>query len=257
MLAVNNIKFFVINLDSSLARWKKISTDLDNASLDYKRVSAIHGKSINWHEFSDDKFCRSYMGRSMQPGEVGCFLSHIKALKEFIHQGDDFAVILEDDANISRNFLTKVNSIINNLNGKEFYAVNLGPSDYKYSTKMCDLEPGKLYCTHRFPMLATGILWSRLGAINLVDKFELVSLPYDNYLRLFLTGTNKVFSIYPRIVQSTKVDSDIDAAGLTSNRSSLNKSSIYRLLKQKRSFREKCLAFRSMIKFRLQRIKND
>lgn len=244
------MKIYVINLDSSIDRWNKISKNLGDAGTDYERIPAIHGKSIDWQSQSDDVFCRSYMGRSIQPGEVGCFLSHLAALKNFISQDDAFSIILEDDAEISADFLEKIDLIIKHLSETEFYAVNLGPSDYKYSTLFSRIGESKLYCTHRFPMLATGVLWSKAGAQKFVNDFKKVSLPYDNYLRVFLTGTNKGFSIKPCVIKSIEMDSDIDAASLTTKRSSLNRSKAYFLIKQKRMLFEKCKALLSMIKFR-------
>ena len=38
------------------------------------------------------------MGRSIQKGEVGCFLSHKKALEKFLTTEAKYAVVFEDDA---------------------------------------------------------------------------------------------------------------------------------------------------------------
>ncbi len=47
-----------------------------------------------------DYFELAVKGRSqpLSPGEVGCTLSHLEALKQFLASGDDYALILEDDA---------------------------------------------------------------------------------------------------------------------------------------------------------------
>ena len=247
------MKVYVINLDNSLSRWEKISQDLGHLNASFERVSAIYGKSIDWQAVSDDQFCRAYMGRSIQPGEVGCFLSHVKALQKFIDDAEDFAIVLEDDSQVSPDFLSVADHALARLKTTDFYAVNLGPSDYKYATVVGQLDAYRLYCTHRFPMLATGVLWSRRGAQEFLKQFKLVSLPYDNYLRVFLTGTNKSYSIAPSIVTPADFTSDIDTEGLTKKRSQLNRSKNYFLIKQKRMLVEKLRASVSMIKFKFSK----
>ena len=244
------VKVYVINLDNSSSRWEKISQDLDHLSASFERVSAIYGKSIDWQALSDDPYCRAYMGRSIQPGEVGSFLSHVKALQKFIDDAEDFAIILEDDSQVAPDLLKVADHVLARLKTSDFYAVNLGPSDYKYASVIDQLDAYKLYCTHRFPMLATGILWSRRGAQEFLKQFKLVSLPYDNYLRVFLTGTNKSYSIKPSIVDPADFVSDIDTEGLTKKRSQLNRSKNYFLIKQKRMLTEKLRASISMLKFK-------
>lgn len=247
------MKVYVINLDNSLSRWEKISQDLGHLNASFERVSAIYGKSIDWQAVSDDQYCRAYMGRSIQPGEVGCFMSHVKALQKFIDDSEDYAIVLEDDSQVSTDLLKLADQVLARLKTSDFYAVNLGPSDYKYASVVGHLEAYQLYCTHRFPMLATGILWSRRGAQEFLKQFKLVSLPYDNYLRVFLTGTNKSYSIKPSIVTPADFESDIDTEGLTKKRSQLNRSKNYFLIKQKRMLTEKLRASISMLKFKLSK----
>ena len=79
-----NINFYVINLDRSFERLELMSSQLSSQKIDLERISAIDGMNINISDEADDAACRSEMGRSIQPGEVGCFLSHIKALQTFI-----------------------------------------------------------------------------------------------------------------------------------------------------------------------------
>ena len=244
------VKVYVINLDNSLSRWEKISHDLEHLNASFERVGAIYGKSIDWQAASDDRYCRSYMGRSIQPGEVGCFLSHVKALQKFVEDSEDFAIILEDDAQVSADFLKLADQVLARLKNTDFYAVNLGPSDYKYASVIDQLDAYQLYCTHRFPMLATGVLWSKKGAQAFLNQFKWVSLPYDNYLRVFLTGTNKSYSVKPSVVTPADFASDIDSEGLTKKRSQLNRSKNYFLIKQKRMLLEKLKASISLFKFK-------
>jgi glycosyl transferase family 25 len=244
-------KFLVINLEKSIGRWQNISLKLDELKVSYERIEGIYGGSIDWLSVSDDLYCREYMGRSIQPGEVGCFMSHVKALRHFVEGPDDYVIILEDDAIISSEIIEVINKSLKFLQAVDFYVVNLGPSDYKYTSMIASLGNNKLYCSHRFPMLATGLLWSRSGALAFLNSFRNVSLPYDNYLRKLFSGTNKSFSFRPPLVWAGDFCSDIDSEGLTRRRSQMNRSKYYFFVKQGRIIKEKLKSIRAMISYRL------
>ena len=125
-----NINFYVINLDRSTERLELISSQLSNQKINLKRIPAIDGIELNIDKEADDATCKYEMGRSIQPGEVGCFLSHIKALEAFISSKSDFAVILEDDAIIQSEFYIRIKALCNFLVKNQYsnlYAINLGP----------------------------------------------------------------------------------------------------------------------------------
>ena len=64
-------------------------------TVNYQKIG-IKGADLT----TKDYFELAVKGRSqsLSPGEVGCTLSHIEALKQFLVSGDDYALILEDDA---------------------------------------------------------------------------------------------------------------------------------------------------------------
>ena len=101
-----NINFYVINLDRSTERLELISSQLSNQKINVKRIPAIDGIELNIDKEADDSMCKSEMGRSIQPGEVGCFLSHIKALETFISSKSDIAAIDAADLNSPSILLT-------------------------------------------------------------------------------------------------------------------------------------------------------
>lgn len=60
------------------------------------KVFGIIGKNLTASEY----FTQAVVGKSkaMTPGELGCTLSHLAALKDFLLSDDDYAIIFEDDA---------------------------------------------------------------------------------------------------------------------------------------------------------------
>lgn len=248
------IKFLVINLDESRKRWLEFNSRFSPFDCTFERVSAIDGARIDISEFSDDIKSKAEMGRSIQPGEVGCFLSHKAALRLFVASDHDFCVILEDDAVPTADFMDSIKTICALIyqSRHEVTAVNLGATDFKYTTPVAHLSGRILKCAHRFPMLATGILWTRKGAEIILSDSSLIWMPYDNFLRYTFSGTNRAFSVDAPIIQTSGASSDIESRNRSKKRSTQNRTKLYFLVKQRRIIREKLRATFARIIWHLQ-----
>ena len=169
------------------------------------------------------------MGRGLQPGEVGCFLSHKKAIKQFLSTDAPYAIVFEDDAIPNEGFEQTVTTIIDKFlkHNNSAAAVNLGAMDFKYSSKVLAINDKILRCTHRFPMLATAVLWTRYGAKTFLESSSPITMPYDNFLRYLFSGTNEAFSIQPPIIRFSGIESDIAARNENIRRSARNRSKLY------------------------------
>jgi glycosyl transferase family 25 len=91
---------FVINLDRSVDRLERISQRLQQLGMAFTRVAAVDGRELNAEERTrtlDEAAFRRRHGMNSLPGELGCYLSHVKALRAFLAAGADAALILEDD----------------------------------------------------------------------------------------------------------------------------------------------------------------
>lgn len=243
---ISELKCYVINLDRSKKRMSEFNKAFRGTNLKVERIAALDGNSIKIKSFSNDFECRKEMGRSIQPGEVGCFLSHKKALEKFLSTDSKYAIILEDDAIPKDGFKDNIEFIIEKFlkNNKKTSAINLGALDFKYSSQVMPIKNNLLRCAHRFPMLATGILWTRSGADRFLENASTVIMPYDNFLRFLFSGTNSVFSLQPAIIHSSGIESDIEARNDSRRRSTQNRSKYYFFIKQRRIFRDK---FRALI----------
>ena len=90
---------WVINLAGSPERMEHARAELQGADFALVRVDAFDGcgKALDDFDGYDDARARRFMGRSMSTGELGCYVSHLRALRAFLDSGDDAALILEDD----------------------------------------------------------------------------------------------------------------------------------------------------------------
>ena len=93
------LEIFAINLDRSTDRWQLLVDRAKQLDLALNRVSAMDGRQIVEadREDIDDKAFQRNMGRTMLPGEYGCYRSHIKALRQFLTTDAELALIIEDD----------------------------------------------------------------------------------------------------------------------------------------------------------------
>jgi len=93
---------YVINLDRDVERMASLAGSLQTLGLAYQRIPAILGKQVpDWEKLVDAEL---YGARNRLPmpraGEVGCYLSHLKAMEEFLRSEAPWCVILEDDVDI-------------------------------------------------------------------------------------------------------------------------------------------------------------
>lgn len=246
---IEELQCYVINLDRSKNRMNEFKKGFRKTNLEIERISAVDGNLINIKSFADDYICRKEMGRSIQPGEVGCFLSHKKALERFLSTDSKYAIIFEDDAIPSDGFKATILSVIEKFlqNNKKTVAINLGALDFKYSSQVMPIKNNILRCAHRFPMLATGVLWTRPGANRFLENAPTVTMPYDNFLRFLFSGTNNCFSIQPPIIFSSGIESDIEKRNATQRRSTQNRSKFYFFIKQRRILRDKLRAIKAYL----------
>jgi glycosyl transferase, family 25 len=93
------LRAYLINLDRSPDRLATMVAQLDAAGLAWQRVVGVDGASFGelpWTGYDHRAYDRNW-GKTHHPGEVGCFLSHVRALHMFLQDDAAFGLILEDD----------------------------------------------------------------------------------------------------------------------------------------------------------------
>lgn len=103
MLHVNPIPMvFIISLASSIERRGKIRSRLEQLGMAYEFVDGIdlRNTDIMQHPRYDSVRRRLCFGRDLQPGELGCLLSHRKVYEIMVTRAIPHALVLEDDASL-------------------------------------------------------------------------------------------------------------------------------------------------------------
>jgi glycosyl transferase family 25 len=93
---------YVINLDRDVERMASLAGSLQSLNLPFERVSAVLGKDVpNWEKLVDAELYGARNRLPMpRPGEVGCYLSHLKVMEAFLRTDAPWCVILEDDVDV-------------------------------------------------------------------------------------------------------------------------------------------------------------
>ena len=106
------LPIYYINLASRSDRREYMDEKLGNLGLKGCRVEAVTPADISVGDL--DLYCNPARAKFLRPNELACTLSHERAWQMMISAGDDRALILEDDVELSRllpAFLAEAGSI--------------------------------------------------------------------------------------------------------------------------------------------------
>lgn len=111
-------KIYIINLSRRPERKALMIKRLKYHQLLNKTVfiEAVDGSDalVDWYLFQVD-LDKKKGAIALQLGRIGCFLSHLKALRQMVADGCDKAIIMEDDAMLHKNFLEKYRLLVKNI----------------------------------------------------------------------------------------------------------------------------------------------
>jgi glycosyl transferase family 25 len=90
---------YLINLDRSSDRLLSADKHFNAVGLPFERIVAIdaHKEDLSGYPIDRKVFQRTHGRATIRPGEIGCYFSHLKALRAFLASEREFGIILEDD----------------------------------------------------------------------------------------------------------------------------------------------------------------
>lgn len=98
-------KTFVINLERSPERLRFMKEQFVQLAMAFEIQKAIDGSTYDFKDEFDEALSRKHNGgRLMTQGEIGCALSHKKTLERVLAEDLDYALIMEDDVELSPQF---------------------------------------------------------------------------------------------------------------------------------------------------------
>lgn len=181
---MDGLQTWVINLDRAPDRLARISEQLSRLGLPFTRLAAVDGRALTSEQQRalDEPAFRRKHGMPPLAGELGCYLSHVAALRAFQASDAAFALILEDDIQLHDELVAVLRSLIENAarwDVAKLSAVHSGTPQ-----KVLQLLPG----CHLAVMLsrctgASAYLVNRKAAESYLHPTEgllPMSLPYDH-----------------------------------------------------------------------------
>ena len=211
-----SVQVYYISLDKAENRRQELIPKLEELELPYERIHAIYGKDLPQEE--KNKVVRKtlytvLMRRAPLDGEIGCYLSHLKAWQTFLKSNHSYALILEDDAKFNPDELRDmVNLLIQNKDKWDY--VNLDPhrpGNGRIITRLS--EERSLLAPRQRVWMATGQLINRKAAATLIKHALPIVMPLDHYIYRSWELGYKYRIVYPKVVGQDFKDTYIGGGG--------------------------------------------
>jgi glycosyl transferase family 25 len=176
-----SISIYAINLDRSADRWRALAESAERLHLPLVRVPGVDGAKTPAEDRIDcdaSAFARNN-GRTILPGEYGCYRSHLKALSAFLETGEPAAVIVEDDIELTADLVSRAEAAVNALPDADAIKlfnhriVGFRPS----ASSSAGDEIGRT--THGPQGSAACYAVTRAGAARLIDGLKVMQYPWD------------------------------------------------------------------------------
>ena len=251
---MSDLACYLINLDRSTERLKQASSEAQRLQLSFERISAVDGRYLELDACAEYSNARTltYFGRELSVGEVACFLSHVKTLRQFLQSDAKYALVLEDDFVVSETGQPVWDSLIAQLDEKHLGGwgyIDVGAPPHKLYSPVLPLvgDGNWLVRSHYFSFGTHALLWSRSGAERLLQSCLPIEAPYDIFLRGWNAQMDVGYAMFEPPFSVSGMDSDIEAI--------TNRAFPQRRWSQiRRRIVEKPMVYRNMASFRVQKL---
>ena len=197
------IKTFVINLPEATDRLNATVGCLRAAGMDFAVVDAVRGSDLRYpsEHFAETKY-RLRQGRRRIDAEVGCYLSHIKALKAFLKTNARHCLILEDDASFGRELPDVIGAALRHEKAWDLLrlsTVNTG----RWTQTVSLIDGYSLGVAFTREKGAGGYIVNRKAAARMVAAYLPMTLPYDHRFDLEWFVGLKALGVTPPPIRQT------------------------------------------------------
>jgi glycosyl transferase family 25 len=208
------MKVFVISLKNSLHRRDAVEKELKSQSIDFEFIDAVDGRA-GLHpllsRFNEKKFI-AHRGRTAEPGELGCYASHMLAWEKVLDLNEP-CVILEDDFILSKEFIRGIAICENWTDNRTFIRLE------SWTTKrFYNVESKEDFSLKRFlkvPQCLTGYIIAPDCAKAFLGASTDIFLPVDVFIRNTYLHKQAIYGLLPSIVNHGKDAKESTIGGRT------------------------------------------
>jgi glycosyl transferase family 25 len=173
----------LINLASSVARLEEASRSLAAEGLAFERIEAVDGRLLDATQraaLAPDN--RGWFYQPLTPGEIGCFMSHLVALRAIVARGWQVAAVFEDDFSVRPGLAACLRELASEPAAlpdvvKVFGARGRGE---RIRGLRCG---GAIVRSTSPPSCTTAAVWTRRGAERFLGTFGAIRRPIDVQLK--------------------------------------------------------------------------
>lgn len=207
---LNNCLCWVISLNPLAENTRKLISDLQAQGINAEVFPAVDGRG-NAPVLEDGERFRNSLamvrhGKCLTASELGCYLSHLRAIKKAYVQGSDHVCLIEDDVAIESAFADVLQSLLS----KQLDMVRLMSLRLRRRRVLEPLVEGHcLVRPERGGLGTQAYLLNRVGMKKFIDYAEAIYEPVDKVFDHFFLFDLRVFSIEPHIAQELVHESSV------------------------------------------------
>ncbi|TWP24086.1 glycosyltransferase family 25 protein [Apibacter muscae] len=211
----NLYETYLINLNRSKDRLNFMESEFKKQKMNFLRIPAVDGSLLK----GDEYIIKNKYDRDLVPGEIGCYLSHVKALKTFLVSKYEYALIIEDDAILCTDFKNIIeNSILNhknNLSKKHQWEILKLINGKRHHIKITDIYKGYFLaaCGTSIPITTLAAIWTRNGARKFLKKImnpiPVIRRPIDCDLQHPWEFNLLIYNLLPSPVKGAELGTQI------------------------------------------------
>lgn|SRR5690554_300199 len=205
---------YLINLDRASDRLELMEKEFAKCKMPYERVPAVDAKKIK----EDEYIIKNKYDRDLLPGEIGCYLSHIKTFEKFLNSNSDFALIIEDDAMLPADLKQTIDEVLSQydeLEPKHRWDVLKLNSRRRY-IKIKEVENTPYFIGASgtsIPITTIAALWTRRGVEKFLAKCitskPVIKRPIDCELQHPWEYNLLIYNLLPSLIKNFPLESQI------------------------------------------------
>lgn len=217
-MRVSSIVYLVINLPNAVERRQAICAQAEQYNLPLQIIPAVSGNDLPQHTGYNRFMRHLFYANDLLPNEIGCTLSHKKALQTFLETSADYVVILEDDALLAPFFKEGIQELVERLKGWEVVKLFTDDGQLHPLLPHCQEAVVQPVFPQKLPWVSVGYMYTRHAARLVYEGMQSYWLPTDALIgKILLEGRIPTIGVQPGLVHSAdpnNLTSSIDATGV-------------------------------------------
>lgn len=209
---------YLINLDRTPDRLSIMKNELAKCEMEFVRVRAVDSRNLDTSKF----IIKNHYKREISLGEIGCYMSHVKVMKQFLNSDNEFAVILEDDIKLQNDFKQIVEKVMDGytlLPEKHQWDILKLYNGKRRHIKITDIDSKHIIgaCGKSVPVGTVAAVFTRKAAEKFLSvsgrEVTTIKRPIDSELQNAWEYDLRIYNVLPSIVSLIPVETEIHVHG--------------------------------------------